>query len=55
MSLQIITTKCPAFKAEVALKGFLAGHADALIAAAALLGSQPAVRRTPPACSMISF
>jgi len=46
MTLQITPKIRPAIHAEVALKGFLAGHVEALISAAGLLGSQPAVRRT---------
>ena len=46
MSLQFVTTISPAHTAEIALKVFLGGHVDALISAAALLGSKPAVRRT---------
>lgn len=46
MTLQITQNSCPAFQAEVALKGFLGANAEGLICAAGLLGSQPAVRRT---------
>jgi hypothetical protein len=46
MAYQAPTYTCPTFKAEIALKAFLNGHVDALISSAALLGSQPAVRRT---------
>lgn len=46
MNLHIAQTTCPALRAETALKGFLGGHVEALICAAGLLGSEPAVRRT---------
>lgn len=46
MTLHITQKTCPALEAEAALKGFLGGHVEALICAAGLLGSEPAVRRT---------
>lgn len=46
MTLHFTQKTCPALQAEAALKGFLGGHVEALICAAGLLGSQPAVRRT---------
>lgn len=46
MSLFTIATPCPTRAAETALIRFLLDHAQALVSAAALLGAQPAVRRT---------
>ncbi|MFG6625802.1 hypothetical protein [Sulfitobacter sp. 1A12056] len=46
MNLHITQTTCPALRAEAALKGFLESHVKALVCAAGLLGSRPAVRRT---------
>lgn len=46
MSLITTIAPCPSDAAKSALARFLLGRAEALIAAAALLGGQPAVRRT---------
>ena len=44
-SITYLSTSSPSAQ-ETALSGYLLGHAEALVSSAALLGGQPAVRRT---------
>lgn len=46
MSLITTIAPCPSDAAKLSLAQFLLGHAEAVVAAAALLGGQPAERRT---------